>query len=289
MLQNTKSGLLKRLARFFTGALSDDFYDELEEALILCDVGAETTIHVVDTLRERVKEKGIKDAQKAKEELVEIITEVLTPAGADPNFHDPLLLLVVGVNGAGKTTAIGRLAHRFTQQGKRVLLCAGDTFRAAAIEQLDMWAGRAGVQIIKSTMGADPAAVVYDSIMAAKARGTDVILCDTAGRLQNKKNLMDELGKITRVAKREFEGEIKTLLVLDANTGQNGISQAKEFGQVAQVDGMMITKLDGTAKGGVALAVAHELKYPVWYCGIGERMEDMEAFDPRKFAREMIG
>ncbi|MBE5780440.1 MAG: signal recognition particle-docking protein FtsY [Clostridiales bacterium] len=289
MLQNTKSGLLKRLARFFTGALSDDFYDELEEALILCDVGAETTIEVVDTLRDRVKAKGIKDADKAKDELVEIITEVLTPAGADPEFTYPLLMLVVGVNGAGKTTAIGRLAYQFKQQGKKVLLCAGDTFRAAAIEQLDLWAKRADVQIVKSTMGADPAAIVYDSIQAAKARGVDVILCDTAGRLQNKKNLMDELNKITRVAKREFQGEIKTLLVLDANTGQNGLMQAKEFGQVAQVDGMMITKLDGTAKGGVALAVANELKYPVWFCGVGEGMEDITPFDPAAFARDMIG
>ncbi|MDL2225347.1 signal recognition particle-docking protein FtsY [Eubacteriales bacterium OttesenSCG-928-M02] len=289
MLEKTKSSLLSRMARFFTGGLKDDFFDELEEALILCDVGAQTTMEVVDTLRDRVKEKGIKDAALAKEELVEVITQVLLPMGDRPDFTYPLLILVVGVNGAGKTTSIGKLAHQFTQEGKSVLICAGDTFRAAAIEQLETWADRAGVQMVKSSMGADPAATLYDSIQAARARNCDVILCDTAGRLQNRKNLMDELNKIYRVAEREFTGEIKTLLVLDANTGQNGISQAKEFGRAAQVDGIFLTKLDGTAKGGVALSVAAELQYPVWYLGVGETMADILPFDPRRFAREMIG
>ena len=267
MLTKTKSSFLQRMAGFFTGALKDDFYDELEEALILADVGATTTMELVDSLRDRVKAKGVKDAALARKELTDLIAEMLERGGQKPAFSYPLLLLVVGVNGSGKTTSIGRMAYRFAQQGKKVLLCAGDTFRAAAIEQLDLWAQRADVQIIKSTMGADPAAVVYDAVKAGTARGVDVILCDTAGRMHNKKNLMNELEKISRVARREFTGDIRTLLVLDANTGQNGVNQAKEFSAAAKVDGMMITKLDGTAKGGVALTVANELSIPVWFCG----------------------
>ena len=289
MLSKTKNNFLQKMAGFFTGALKEDFYDELEEALILADVGANTTLELVDTLRAKVKQNGVKDGETAREMLVELMAEILLGDEQKPVFEYPMLILIVGVNGSGKTTSIGKLAQYFHAQGKSVLLCAGDTFRAAAIDQLNLWAQRTDSQIVKSTMGADPAAVVFDAVQAGHARGVDVVLCDTAGRMHNKKNLMNELEKITRIAKKNFNGNIYTLLVLDANTGQNGVNQAREFNAINPVDGMLITKLDGTAKGGVALTVAHELSIPVWFCGTGEKMEDLEEFDPMKFAQAMIG
>ena len=273
----------------FTG-FNDEFFDELEETLILADLGAELAVSTVDRLRDRVKAGGIRGAEGVKEELTALLTEQLQ--SRDSALHletTPSIILMIGVNGVGKTTTIGKLAARFTAQGKKVLLCAGDTFRAAAGEQLSIWAQRAGAEIIRHEEGSDPGAVVFDGIAAAKARKADVIICDTAGRLHNKQNLMNELNKISRIIDRELPGaDRENLLVLDATTGQNGLIQAREFSQAAGVTGLVLTKLDGTAKGGIAFAVTGELGIPIKLIGVGEQTDDLLDFDPESYVRALL-
>ena len=270
--------------------LDDDFYDELEESLVMADMGAETTMEAVEELKQRCKRNKIKDTDGAKACMKEILAEILTVG--DPRVdmsRTPAVVLFIGVNGVGKTTSIGKLAARWKGEGKRVLLCAGDTFRAAAADQLTIWSERAGVDIIKQHEGADPAAVVYDAMSAAKARKTDVVLVDTAGRLHNKQNLMNELNKISRVIDRELPGCAReTLLVLDATTGQNGLIQAKQFGESAGITGIVLTKLDGTAKGGIVIAIAKELGVPVKYVGVGEQVGDLQPFDAKAFVEALL-
>ena len=290
-----KQGLSKTAASIsnvFTGfsEIDDDFYDELEESLILADLGMDTTMKAMDGLRAKVKAGHLKTTEEARTALKEVLAEMLQVGDTALNLSTrPSVVLVIGVNGVGKTTTIGKIAHQLKGQGKKVLLCAADTFRAAAADQLEIWAGRAGVEIIRQDEGADPAAVVYDAIAAAKARGADVILCDTAGRLHNKQNLMNELGKISRIIDRELPTAAKeVLLVLDGTTGQNGLLQAKQFQEIAGVTGMALTKLDGTAKGGIVVAVADALQIPVKYVGVGEQMDDLMPFDPKAFAEALV-
>ncbi|MBR4702207.1 MAG: signal recognition particle-docking protein FtsY [Oscillospiraceae bacterium] len=273
----------------FTG-FNDEFFDELEETLILADLGAELAVSTVDQLRSRVKAGGIRGAEGVKEELTALLTEQLR--SQDSALHlgtTPSIILMIGVNGVGKTTTIGKLAARFVSQGKKVLLCAGDTFRAAAGEQLSIWAQRSGADIIRHEEGSDPGAVVYDGIAAAKARRADVIIYDTAGRLHNKQNLMNELNKISRIIDRELPGaDRENLLVLDATTGQNGLIQAREFSQAAGVTGLVLTKLDGTAKGGIAFAVTGELGIPIKLIGVGEQADDLLDFDLESYVRALL-
>ena len=274
-------GLFNKIKKLniFSGLFSvdEDFFEELEESLILSDMGMETTLEAVETLRERVKERKIKEPEEVKACLREILVEMLAVG------------LMIGVNGVGKTTTIGKLANRLKADGNRVLLAAGDTFRAAAAEQLSVWAERAQVEIVKHEEGSDPAAVVFDAMNAARARRVDVVLVDTAGRLHNKQNLMNELNKIRRVIDREGESSSKeVLLVLDATTGQNGLIQAKQFSQSAGITGIVLTKLDGTAKGGVVLAIAKEMGVPVKYVGLGEGIDDLQPFDPAAFAEALV-
>ena len=270
--------------------LDDDFYDELEESLVMADMGAETTMEAVEELKQRCKRGKIKDTEGAKACMKEILAELLTVG--DPSVdmsRTPAVVLFIGVNGVGKTTSIGKLAARWKGEGKRVLQCAGDTFRAAAADQLTIWSERAGVDIIKQHEGADPAAVVYDAMSAAKARKADVVLVDTAGRLHNKQNLMNELNKISRVIDRECpDSSRETLLVLDATTGQNGLIQAKQFGESAGITGIVLTKLDGTAKGGIVIAIAKELGVPVKYVGVGEQVGDLQPFDAKAFVEALL-
>jgi len=263
----------------------DDFFDELEENLILADLGVDTAVRAVDALREQVKRKRLSDGEAIRAELKEILADMLNVGDQELNLQNPpAVILVIGVNGVGKTTTIGKLANYLSGQGKKVLLCAADTFRAAAADQLEIWANRAGVPIIRQDEGADPASVLFDAISAARARGSDVILCDTAGRLHNKQNLMNELGKMARIIERELPGSShEVLLVLDGTTGQNGLQQAKLFSETAGVTGMVLTKLDGTAKGGIVIAVADSLKIPVKFIGVGEQMDDLMKFDAREF------
>ncbi len=269
--------------------IDEELFEELEEILIMADVGANTSAFICDELRKKVKEQGVTDPDEVKRLLAEIVAEMLR-GGQELNLSTkPSIILVIGVNGVGKTTTIGKLAAGLKAQGHKVLLGAADTFRDAAIEQLQVWADRAGVDLVKHTQGADPAAVVFDTISAAKARGTDVIVCDTAGRLHNKKNLMDELSKINRVIDRELPGAAKeVLLVLDATTGQNAVNQAREFKNAAGITGIVLTKLDGTARGGVVLAVKQDLDVPVKYIGVGEGIDDLQPFDPEDFARSLF-
>lgn len=269
--------------------IDEELFEELEEILIMADVGANTSAFICDELRKKVKEQGVTDPDEVKRLLAEIVAEMLR-GGQELNLSTkPSIILVIGVNGVGKTTTIGKLAAGLKAQGHKVLLGAADTFRDAAIEQLQVWADRAGVDLVKHTQGADPAAVVFDTISAAKARGTDVIVCDTAGRLHNKKNLMDELSKINRVIDRELPGAAKeVLLVLDATTGQNAVNQAREFKNAAGITGIVLTKLDGTARGGVVLAVKQDLDVPVKYIGVGEGIDDLQLFDPEDFARSLF-
>lgn len=290
-----KQGLSKTAASIssvFTGfsEIDDDFYDELEESLILADLGVDTATKAMDALRERVRQNRLKTTEEARTALRDVLCEMVSVGDTALNLSTrPSVVLVIGVNGVGKTTTIGKIAHQLKGQGKKVLLCAADTFRAAAADQLEIWAGRAGVDIIRQDEGADPASVVYDAIAAAKARGTDVILCDTAGRLHNKQNLMNELGKISRILDRELpEAAKEVLLVLDGTTGQNGLLQAKQFREIAGVTGMALTKLDGTAKGGIVVAVADALQIPVKYVGVGEQMDDLMPFNPREFAEALV-
>ena len=262
--------------------LDDDFYEDLTDILIMADVGMNTAELAVSRLRERCEREKIGNPEKAREALKEILVDILR---AEPMHLDsPMVLLIIGVNGVGKTTSIGKLASRLKVMGRRVIICAADTFRAAAADQLTVWSERAQVPIIKQKEGADPAAVVYDGIQAARSRHADVLLVDTAGRLHNKAHLMEELKKISRVVERDYpEATVKALLVIDATTGQNGLAQAKMFGEVANLDGIILTKLDGTAKGGIAVAIRNEMDLPVRYIGLGEQLDDMQPFDARQF------
>ena len=283
---------LKKINIFasFGSELTDDFYDELEESLILADTGMDVTLELVEQLRRRVREEHIKTMEGARECMVRIITEAMTVGQPELDLtNKPAVVLFIGVNGVGKTTTIGKIGHQLRRSGKKVLFAAADTFRAAAAEQLTIWSDRAGVEIIKQHEGADPAAVVFDATSAAKARKSDVVLVDTAGRLHNKQNLMNELNKISRVIDRELPGcSRETLLVLDATTGQNGLIQAKQFKEAAGITGIVLTKLDGTAKGGIAIAIAKELGVPVKYAGVGEGIEDLKPFDAADFAQALI-
>ena len=290
-----KQGLSKTasaIGQVFTGfsEIDDDFYDELEESLILTDLGFETTTKALDALRQLVKDRHLTTTEEARTALREVLAQMVNVGDTSLNLStQPSVVLVIGVNGVGKTTTIGKIAHQLKVDGKHVLLCAADTFRAAAADQLEIWAGRAGVDIIRQDEGADPAAVVFDAISAAKARKADVILCDTAGRLHNKQNLMNELSKISRILDRELPQAAKeVLLVLDGTTGQNGLMQARQFSQIAGVTGMVLTKLDGTAKGGIVVAVADDLQIPVKFIGVGEQMDDLMPFVPNDFAEALI-
>ncbi len=286
-LSRTGSGLS---AIFQGGGINDDFYEELEEALIMADVGMETTEKLLDSLREVVSENKLKDRTEAREQLISILADFMRPESAFLENADKAVILIVGVNGVGKTTSIGKIAAYYKAQGKDVMMAAADTFRAAAAEQLTVWAERAGTPIVKHGEGADPAAVVFDATASFKARSRDILLCDTAGRLHNKKNLMNELEKMRRVIDRELPGiPVESLMVLDATTGQNAIAQARAFGESAGLTGIILTKLDGTAKGGVAVAVKEELNIPVRFVGVGEGIEDMHPFDPEDYARALLG
>ncbi len=288
-LKKTKEVLSFKLNKLFTGGvMNDDFYDELEYILLSSDIGAATTERILDELRDAVDEKLIRDRSKAKDELKRLMVEILTEPEV-PEYDYPLVIMVSGVNGVGKTTAMGKLAKKFKKEGHDVLLVAADTFRAAAADQLTVWAERAGVRIVKQAEGADPASVVFDALTSAKAKKNDVILIDTAGRLHNKKNLMDELGKISRIVTREMpDAMYLNYIVLDATTGQNALSQVDVFNEVVDIDGIILTKLDGTAKGGVVFAITNELEVPVVYVGVGEGIDDLELFDPESFVDEIL-
>lgn len=270
-----------------TRKIDEDFYEELEDILILSDCGVKATTAIMDDLKNRVKNEKITDAHQAKELLKQIMVEQMDIPR--PPLKWPMVMLVVGVNGVGKTTTIGKLALRFQSIGRKVMLAAGDTFRAAAAEQLSIWADRARVPIVKHDEGADPAAVVFDAVKSAKAQEADLLIVDTAGRLHNKKNLMDELNKMRRVIDREYpEADVRCILVLDATTGQNGLAQARAFKEVCEIGGIVLTKLDGTAKGGIALAIRQELEVPVWYIGVGEGIDDLQPFVAKDFIEALF-
>ena len=286
-LEKTRASVSKQVDNLLKSfvKIDEDFFEELEELLIMGDVGVGTTGEIIESLRERVKETGTTDSEGVKALLKDILCEI-TGEGKSPLklTTQPSVILVLGVNGVGKTTTIAKLSHNLKTEGKQVILAAADTFRAAAIDQLLFWAEKAGVDIVRHSEGSDPAAVVFDTIQAAKARGKDVIICDTAGRLHNKKNLMNELEKISRVIDRELpQADKEILLVVDATTGQNGVAQAKEFRDVAPLTGIVLTKLDGTAKGGVVLSIGKELGIPVKYIGVGEKIDDLQEFEGRQF------
>ena len=290
-LTKTREALGKTLSNVFTvSEIDDDFYDELEESLILADLGVETALKAVAALRKTVKEQHLKEAEQAKTALQNILVDMLNVGDTQLNIGTkPSVILVIGVNGVGKTTTIGKIAAQLTKQGKNVLLVAGDTFRAAAADQLEIWAGRSGASIVRQHEGADPASVVYDGIQSAKAKGTDVIIIDTAGRLHNKQNLMNELGKISRIVGRELPDASKeVLLVLDGTTGQNGLIQAKQFKEIAGVTAVALTKLDGTAKGGIVIAVADALQIPVKFIGVGEQVDDLMPFEAESFVEALF-
>ena len=291
-LAKTRQSLQNTLGGIFAGfhGIDDDFYDELEESLILADLGVDTAVKAVEQLRNRVNMEHLKDAEEVRSALKDILVDMLDVGSSEiPMNTRPSIVMFIGVNGVGKTTTIGKVASQLKGEGKKVLLCAADTFRAAAADQLEIWSERAGVDIIRQHEGADPASVVFDAISAAKARNADVILCDTAGRLHNKANLMNELGKITRIINRELpDADKEVLLVIDGTTGQNGLLQAKQFKEIAGVTGMVLTKLDGTAKGGIVIAVADTLQIPVKYIGVGEGIDDLMPFDPRSFVDALL-
>ncbi len=288
-LTKTRDSLMGRVDTLVkeTRKIDEDFYEELEDILLMSDCGMKATTAIMDELRRRVSENKVKDADTAKQMLKDIMIEQMDIPR--PPLRWPMVMLVVGVNGAGKTTTIGKLALRFQNIGRRIILCAADTFRAAAADQLTVWAERARVPIVKHAEGADPAAVVYDGIQSAKAQGADLLIVDTAGRLHNKKNLMDELNKMRRVIDREFpEADVRCMLVLDATTGQNGLAQARAFKEVCEIGGIILTKLDGTAKGGIALAIRQELEVPVWYIGVGEGIDDLQPFNAKEFVEALF-
>lgn len=290
-LKKTKDGFVSKVEQLLNSftKIDEDFFDELEETLILSDIGAETSMEICDKLRAEVKRTGTTEPAEVKQMLKNIISEMLS-GGSELNISTkPSVIMVIGVNGAGKTTTIGKMAANFKNSGKKVIVAAADTFRAAAIDQLNVWTDRAGVDIVKHSEGADPAAVVFDAISAAKARGADIVLCDTAGRLHNKKNLMEELKKIARVIARELpEASIETLLVLDATTGQNAVNQAKLFNESADITGIVLTKLDGTAKGGIIIPIKNELGLSVKLVGVGEKIDDLQPFSPEDYVEVLF-
>lgn len=289
-LEKTRSGIFSRIARIFTAGVKvdDALLDKLEEALISADVGLDTTVQIIQKVEAVAKGRSYDSLDQVKQMLREVITGLLTPV-QEASLPVPYVIMVVGVNGVGKTTTIGKLAHLYQREGRKVLLGAGDTFRAAAIDQLDIWAQRAGVGIIKQQMGADPASVAFDTVQAAKAQGADVVIIDTAGRLHNKVNLMNELGKIKRVMQKVIpDAPHEVLLVLDASTGQNAYEQAKQFAQVTEISALALTKLDGTAKGGVAIGISHQMQIPIRYIGIGEQIGDLQRFDPQEYVQSLF-
>ena len=290
-LEKTRTGFWGNIMNTLTGSkIDDDLYDELEEQLILADVGGEVAIKLVDKLRDRVNEKGLKTGEQASDELRDLIVDEMRPEAEMDLSGRPAVILVIGVNGVGKTTSIAKLADFYTRQGKKVMLAAGDTFRAAASEQLEIWAKRAGVPIVSAGEGADPAAVIFDTVKSATARGYDMVIADTAGRLHNKKGLMDELSKIKRVMDKVVPGAPQeVLLVLDGSTGQNAFEQARQFSAATQVTDLAVTKLDGTAKGGVVIGISDQMKIPVKYIGLGEGIDDLQVFNKREFVESLFG
>lgn len=291
-LAKTRSNIVSGIDSIFSGfsAIDDDFYEEIEETLIMGDLGIQTTMSIVEDLRKKVKEQHIREPEECKELLINSIKEQMDLGENAYEFeHRKSVVLVIGVNGVGKTTSVGKLAGQLKDDGRRVILAAADTFRAAAIEQLTEWASRAGVELIAQQEGSDPAAVIYDAVAAAKSRKADVLICDTAGRLHNKKNLMEELKKINRVIEREYPDAYReTLVVLDGTTGQNALSQAKQFAEAAEITGIVLTKMDGTAKGGIVVAIQSELGIPVKYIGVGETIDDLQKFDPDDFVNALF-
>ena len=291
-LNKTRDNIVSGMDSIFHGfsRIDDDFYEELEETLIMGDLGVRATMDIIEDLKEKVKEQHIKEPLECRQLLIDSIREQMDVGETAYEFENRTsVVFVIGVNGVGKTTTIGKLAGKLKDQNKKVILAAADTFRAAAGEQLREWANRAGVEMIGGQEGADPASVVYDAVAAAKARKADVLLCDTAGRLHNKKNLMDELNKMRRVIDREFpEADVRCMLVLDATTGQNGLAQARAFKEVCEIGGIILTKLDGTAKGGIALAIRQELEVPVWYIGVGEGIDDLQPFNAKDFVEALF-
>lgn len=290
-LTKTRDGLTDKINEVLNLAITidEDLYEELEEILIISDVGMDTTVDIIERLRNKIRKEKINDPKEVKPALKEVIKDILLEGSYEDDEECKKVMLVIGVNGVGKTTSIGKLAAKNKEASKNVLLAAADTFRAAAIDQLEVWSNRAGVDIVKHQEGSDPAAVIFDAIQAAKARNVDLLICDTAGRLHNKKNLMNELEKINRIIDRELEGYKKeTLLVLDATTGQNAVIQAKQFMESCPIDGIILTKLDGTAKGGVVLSIKQSLNIPVRYIGVGEGVDDLQKFDAEGFAEALI-
>lgn len=284
---NIMSGVENVLKSFTT--IDEELYEELEEALIMADIGVETSVEIIDRLRQRVKEEKVHEVPEVKNLIVSIISDMLKEDKSELVLSSPSVILVIGVNGVGKTTTIGKLANNYKKQGKSVILAAADTFRAAAIDQLEIWGERNGVPVIKHQENSDPGAVVFDAVQSAKARKADILICDTAGRLHNKKNLMDELAKIFKIISREYpEAQQEVFLVLDATTGQNALQQAKLFKEAANITGLVLTKLDGTAKGGIIIAIKNELKIPVRYVGVGEGIDDLQPFDEDEFARALF-
>lgn len=291
-LKKTRDNIASGIDSIFSGfsSIDEDFYEELEEILIMGDIGVDTTMKIIENLKEQVKEKKIKEPEECRGLLIDIIRQQMEVGETAYDFEkQKSVVLMIGVNGVGKTTSVGKLSAQLKQDGKKVIMAAADTFRAAAIEQLTEWSNRAGVEIIAQQEGSDPGAVVYDAIQAAKARKADVLICDTAGRLHNKKNLMNELNKINRIIEKEYPDAYKeTLIVLDGTTGQNALVQARQFKEVTDISGIILTKLDGTAKGGIAIAIQAELGIPVKYIGIGEKIEDLQKFDPESFVNALF-
>ncbi len=291
-LSKTRDNIVSGIDSIFSGfsSIDEDFYEEIEEILIMGDIGINATTSIIENLKKQVEKKKIKDPSECKKLLIDSIKQEMAVSNTEYEFENrKSVILVIGVNGVGKTTSVGKLAGKLKDQGKKVILAAADTFRAAAGEQLAQWANRAGVELIGGQPGADPASVVYDAVAAAKARNADVLLCDTAGRLHNKKNLMEELRKIYRILEKEYpEAYLETLVVLDGTTGQNALAQARQFAEVAKVTGIILTKLDGTAKGGIAVAIHSELDIPVKYIGVGESIDDLEKFDAESFVNALF-
>lgn len=291
-LAKTRNSINESFDNLFKGfsSIDDDFYDELEETLIMADLGLDTTERIIDQLKELVRKNHIKEVEACRELVINIIKEQMLVEDSAYDFENQkTVMLIIGVNGVGKTTSIGKLAAQYKNRGKRVMMCAADTFRAAAIDQLKTWANRAGVEIISQQEGSDPAAVTFDAVKAAAARNVDILLVDTAGRLHNKKNLMDELAKMKRIIEKEYSNaHLETLIVLDGSTGQNALEQARQFSTVTKIDGIILTKLDGTAKGGIAIAIQSELNVPVKYIGVGEQINDLQKFNPEDYVNALF-
>ncbi|NLM75947.1 MAG: signal recognition particle-docking protein FtsY [Clostridiaceae bacterium] len=291
-LKKTRDSITNKIDQVLVsfGKIDEDLFEELEEVLIMSDMGIETSLEIISELRETVKRDKITDTDGVRKAIMEIISSKLEDENTELRIStNPSVIVVIGVNGVGKTTSIGKIANLLKQQGKKVVVAAADTFRAAAIDQLEIWTKRAGVQLIKHTEGADPSAVIYDAIQHCKSKDCDVLICDTAGRLHTKKNLMEELKKIFRIIQRELpDADVETLLVLDATTGQNAVSQAKTFSEVSQLTGIVLTKLDGTAKGGIVVSIKNEFNVPVKFIGVGEQMEDLQPFEPKEFVKALF-